>query len=282
MSSVRWRSAPAAPETNIQPDQNTTGVASRSISQPATAWGTSSRPRSPLPIGESRTVGMVSARATQKRVRMSRSMAAAMAGSDMSWAMPDSPWPIAAWSIPAPAAPCPIVTRSAAADSASSGWGSSAWPIGARSTPSPVAGTYAGATCSGSLAGRAAVGVRCRSMAECFLVPPKRVRWWEIGNLGIPLPTRPPAGVIPPSPRSLAGMPGARRRTPRPGVPDLLLRLLRHLRHGGGHGGELAEEQFRHPGAGLGGSRRVPALGRFAAWTRTASRGSRRRYFWTG
>ena len=47
----------------------------------------SSRPNVLTATGEIRTTGIVKSSATKNRVRMSRSMSAAIVGSDMSWPM---------------------------------------------------------------------------------------------------------------------------------------------------------------------------------------------------
>jgi len=92
MLSWRWRSDVPAPPMKIQPAYQTIGVERtsmmtfRAFSEPI-----SSRSNVLTAMGENRMTGMVRARATKKRRRMSRSMAAAMAGSDMSCDMPSCP-----------------------------------------------------------------------------------------------------------------------------------------------------------------------------------------------
>jgi hypothetical protein len=75
-----------------QPAYQTMGAESTSISQlRASTESTSSIPNVLTASGESSTTGTVSASATEKRLRMSRSIATAIVGSDMSCDIP--PWP---------------------------------------------------------------------------------------------------------------------------------------------------------------------------------------------
>jgi hypothetical protein len=92
MFSARWCSEVQAPPMKIHPAYQTMGTDSTSISQlRASIESSSSSPKVLTASGESSTTGIVSASATKKRSRMSRSIAAAIAGSDMSCDMP--PWP---------------------------------------------------------------------------------------------------------------------------------------------------------------------------------------------
>ena len=83
---------------NTQPAYQTIGADSTSISQLRAVWDwSSSIPKVLTATGDSRTTGIVSASATTKRLRMSRSIAAATVGSDMSCDMPPWPWAAASW-----------------------------------------------------------------------------------------------------------------------------------------------------------------------------------------
>ena len=76
----------------IQPAYQTIGAESTSISQLRASIDSINSSRNVLTAsGESSTTGIVSANATKKRLRMSRSIAAAIVGSDMSCDTP--PWP---------------------------------------------------------------------------------------------------------------------------------------------------------------------------------------------
>jgi hypothetical protein len=92
MFSERLRSDVHAPPMKIQPAYHTTGADRTSMSQlRASMESTSSMLNVLTASGESSTTGTVRASATKKRLRMSRSIAAAMVGSDMSCDMPPCP-----------------------------------------------------------------------------------------------------------------------------------------------------------------------------------------------
>ena len=92
MFNDRCRSEVQAPPMKIQPAYQTIGADRASMSQlRASIESISSIPKVLAASGESNTTGIVSTSATKKRLRMSRSMAAAILGSDMSWDIP--PWP---------------------------------------------------------------------------------------------------------------------------------------------------------------------------------------------
>jgi hypothetical protein len=108
MFSARWPSDVQAPPMKIQPAYQTIGAESTSISQlRASIDSISSSPNVLTASGESSTTGIVSASATKKRLRMSRSIAAAIVGSDMSCDMP--PWP--AWVASAVGSRCSASAR---------------------------------------------------------------------------------------------------------------------------------------------------------------------------
>jgi len=92
MFSARLRSEVYAPPMKTQPAYQTTGVDRTSMPTLRAVWESiSSSPSVLTASGESSTTGMVSASATKKRLRMSRSIAAAIVGSDMSWSSPPCP-----------------------------------------------------------------------------------------------------------------------------------------------------------------------------------------------
>ena len=92
MFRARLRSEVQAPPMKTQPAYQTTGAESASISQlRASIESSSSRPKVLTASGDSSNTGIVSASATKKRLRMSRSIAAAIVGSDMSCDIPPCP-----------------------------------------------------------------------------------------------------------------------------------------------------------------------------------------------